>query len=202
MTAEIPKSVSPSHPFRTGPIMRICLIVSLFLHLFVLLTFQKAFPLHWVRPDLRTYLVELMRPPVKDMDMGNVPDTEMGRPKDKDQGRVEGGEETISLETKDERYVSYTRLIKGRIMRHWRYPPAARENLIEGRLMLVFSLERSGDMVRARILHSSGYDILDQEALRAIGAASPFPAFPDHITAKRLHIKARFDYRLAAGRSQ
>ena len=202
MNTGTPRPDRVSHPFQTAAIMRICLVVSLALHVILVVSFRDAFSLYWAPGDLRTYRVEMIRPPVEDLDLEDVPASEMDRLKEEERRAVEREEETISLETKDERYVSYTQQIKARIMRHWGYPPEARENLVEGRLLLVFTLQRSGDMIRARMLHSSGHEILDREALRAIGAASPYPSFPDHITVKRLHIQARFDYRIAAGRAQ
>ena len=107
-------------------------------------------------------------------------------------------QETISLDTVDERYVSYAGIIKGGILKQWKYPKEAKENLIEGKLMVLFSLARPGDLTRIEIISSSGYGILDKEALRAISAAAPFPGFPGHITVSRLNVKANFDYRLTS----
>jgi protein TonB len=109
-------------------------------------------------------------------------------------------QDTISLDTKDKRYVTYARLVKEIIMKHWTYPTRAKEHLLEGKLTVVFSLAGNGDMVQVAVNRKSRHKILDQEAVRAITAAAPFPPFPKHITAKRLNIIANFDYRLKAGR--
>jgi TonB family protein len=107
-------------------------------------------------------------------------------------------EDTISLDTKDKRYTSYAKAIKARLIKHWEYPPEARENLIEGKVLIVFSLNRQGHLKEIRILQPSGYDILNREAERAIRSAAPFPPFPGSVTVARLNIKADFAYTLSA----
>ena len=74
----------------------------------------------------------------------------------------------------------------------------AKSYLIEGKLMVLFSLVSEGDMVQIKIIEPSGHEILDKEAIRAIRAAAPFPPFPEHIPLRRLNIKASFVYRLTA----
>ena len=118
--------------------------------------------------------------------------------KEEQEKTQEPDQETISLDTQDKRYVSYAKVIKERIAHHWRYPPQARENLIEGKLVLVFGLNRGGAMVDARIITPSGFEILDQEAVRAITQAAPFPPFPAHVQVARLNVVVSFDYRLTS----
>ena len=180
--------------------MKICLIVSFFFHGIFVLAFQEAFPWAFAEEELRTYTVEFIRPPVEDLEKDDLSDGEMGKAEKTDTPEPAESQDTISLDTLDKRYVPYTRIIKDSIMRQWQYPPEARENLIEGKLLVLFSLGRNGDLKGVRILTSSGYAMLDHEAVRAIRAASPFPSFPDHITVTRLNIKASIDYRIASHR--
>ena len=182
-------------------IMRICLGVSLVLHVSFVLAFPKAFPWAWQEAEeLRTYQVEFIRPPVEDLEQDDLADGEMGKAREKDTPIPEDSQDTISLDTQDKRYVSYARIIKESIMGQWGYPPEARENLIEGKLMVVFSLSRNGHLTGIQIVRSSGHSILDDEALRAIRTAAPFPSFPDNISVARLNIKANIDYRITARR--
>jgi protein TonB len=90
----------------------------------------------------------------------------------------------------------YARVVKDKINRQWRYPPKAREDLLEGRLTVNFSLRRDGQVIQVRIIEPSGYVILDREAVRAVSSAAPFPSFPEQVTVRRLNINATFDYRL------
>ena len=186
----------------SGMIMRICLLLSILFHVTLLLSFQDAFPLYTDSEDLRTYEVELLRPPVEDMDRQDKADTDLEKIKEEPKSVPEETEETISLDTDDKRYVTYFQVIKERIAAHWSYPQEARNKLLEGRLLVVFSLNKEGSLTRLDIRESSGYDLLDQEAARAIRNASPFPSFPQHITAGRLNIEATFDYRIAAKRTK
>ena len=183
-------------------IMRICLMISVLFHVVLLLSFRDAFPLYTDPEDLRTYEVELLRPPVEDMDRQEKADADIEKLKEEPKPVPEETQETISLDTDDKRYVTYARVIKERIMAHWSYPQEARNNLLEGRLLAVFSLNKEGSLTRLDIRESSGYDILDREAARAIRNASPFPPFPEHITVSRLNVQATFDYYITAKRTK
>ena len=174
------------------------MVLSLAVHLLAFAGFQKAFP-SLLRPaQARLYRLELIRPPVEDLQkekpgaeearLGEEPEPEQETPL----------EDTISLNTKDRRYVDYARIIKERLREHWSYPSQARVQLLEGRLLLVFTLSPGGEMTSIRVLDPSGHEILDNEACRAVRSASPFPSFPDHVRVQRLNIRAAFDYRLTS----
>jgi TonB family protein len=47
------------------------------------------------------------------------------------------------------------------------------------------------------ITRSSGHEVLDREAERAVQSATPFPPFPSTITVSRLNINVSFDYTLS-----
>ncbi|MFZ7112163.1 MAG: energy transducer TonB [Desulfatiglandales bacterium] len=187
--------------FEAAMIMRICLGLSLVLHISFVLAFPKAFPWAWHEAEEpSTYQVEFLRPPVEDLEQDDLADGEMGKAGEKNTPVPEDSQDTISLDTQDKRYVSYARIIKESIMGQWEYPPEARENLIEGKLLVVFSLSRNGHLTAVRTLRSSGHAILDDEALRAIRAAAPFPSFPDNIRVARLNVQASIDYQITARR--
>jgi TonB family protein len=179
-------------------IIRISMIVSLLFHAGILIITQKAFPINWFPEPLRTYHVELLRPPVDPIDDNEEADADLAKIKPDEKAQPAEAEDTISLDTKDKRYTSYAKLIKARLMKHWEYPREARENLIEGKVLIVFSLSRQGHLEEIRILQPSGYDVLNKEAERAIRSAAPFPPFPGSVTVARLNIKADFAYLLTA----
>jgi TonB family protein len=183
---------------QSGTVMRVSFILSLFVHLVTILALQEAFPLHWQVEELRTYRVDLIRPPVQDLDPEELSAPDISRTEQEPKPPPSLDQDTISLDTKDERYVTYAKLIKERIGFHWKYPPDALERLLEGKLMVVFSLARKGDVIQIKLMKNSGYETLDKEAFRAIKAAAPFPPFPGHIKVSRLNIKASFDYRLTS----
>jgi len=183
-------------------ILRTSLVVSFVFHIIIILAIQKAFPFYfnWAVEELRTYRVELIRPPVEGLDIDDVSGTDISQVKEKEEEppSPDDDQETISLDTDDKRYISYAGLIKAGIIKQWKYPKEAKENLVEGKLMVVFSLAKRGNLTQIEIISSSGYEILDEEALRAVSTAAPFPAFPEHITVSRLNVKANFNYRLAS----
>ena len=179
-------------------IIKISMIVSLLFHVGILIIAQRAFPIHWFPEPLRTYHVELLRPPVDPFDDKETADADLAKIKADEKAPAEEAEDTISLDTKDKRYTSYAIAIKARLIKHWEYPREARENLIEGKVLIVFSLNRQGHLKGIKILQPSGYDILNREAERAIRSAAPFPPFPGSVTVARLNIKADFAYMLSA----
>lgn len=179
-------------------VMKASLVISFFFHVIILLVFQEAFPFYFISQELRTYRVELIRPPVDDIDEEDLPGNSIDPTEQDEIPADDASQDTISLDTKDERYVSYATFIKDKIMLHWKYPPQARAYLIEGKLMVLFSLASDGGLTHLTITDSSGNEMLDNEVIRAINSSVPFPPFPGSITVKRLNIRATFDYRLTS----
>jgi TonB family protein len=177
-------------------IMRIALFVSILFHAGILMVVQKAFPINWGTEPLRTYRVELLRPPVDPLDDEDTAGADLAKIKPDEKAPPEDTEDTISLNTKDKKYTSYAAVIKTRLMQHWEYPRQAWENLIEGKVLVLFTLNRQGHLKELKILQPSAYAILDAETERSIRSAAPFPPFPASVTVARLNIKADFTYTL------
>jgi TonB family protein len=176
--------------------MKISLTVSILFHVCVLMAVQKAFPIHWATEPLRTYHVELLRPPVDPLDQADTPGADLAKIKPEEKIPPEETEDTISLDTRNKKYSSYAAVIKARLMQHWEYPREAWENLVEGKVLVRFTLNRQGQLKALKILRPSAHTILDNETERTIRAAAPFPPFPGSVTVARLHIKADFAYAL------
>jgi len=181
---------------QTEKILRVCLIVSLAFHALMVLSLQSAFPTNFFGEEFRMYRVELLRPPVDHLDLAEKPDTDISKP-EAPSASSEDTQETISLDTEDKRYVTYAQAIKESIAGQWEYPQEARKKKLEGRLVALFSLNREGALTRMEITRSSGHDVLDREAERAVRSAVPFPPFPSTITVSRLNINVSFDYTLS-----
>ena len=111
-------------------------------------------------------------------------------PKDVEKGDV------ISLNTKDFRYISYFTHIKRKIELVWEYPRRAAAMGQEGSLLLRFTILKDGRLGGIKLLQSSGYRLLDQEAIRAVREAAPFNPIPDRLHKNRLNIMATFNYSL------
>jgi TonB family protein len=192
------KAATDASVHQTEKILRTCLILSLAFHALMVVALQNAIPTYLAGEDLRIYRVELLRPPVDDMDLTEKPDTDISKPEEPVAPKTSSEEtqETISLDTDDKRYVTYAQAIKERIAGQWKYPQEARKTKLEGRLVALFSLNREGALTRMEITKSSGHEVLDREAERAVRSAAPFPPFPSTVTVSRLNINVSFDYTL------
>jgi TonB family protein len=178
--------------------MKISLLVSLCFHAALLMAIQKVFPIHWVPEPLRTFHVELLRPSEDRFREKAPQELDHARIEQQESKQPQKGLDTISLDTNDKRYSSYAKIIKERLMRHWTYPREAVENLMEGNVRVLFSMNKEGGLTRLEVIRTSAFDILDKEVLRAVRAAAPFPPFPESVRASRLSIRADFAYRLSA----
>lgn len=105
-----------------------------------------------------------------------------------------GGDAAIALNTRDPQYITYFSSIKRNIEFVWEYPEPALRYGLQGKLLLQFTILATGELESAQIIRSSGSNLLDHEALRAMKAAAPFRPIPPWIDKKRLTITASFEY--------
>ena len=105
-------------------------------------------------------------------------------------------EATVSIGTQSIKYASYLEHIKNKIQNVWVYPEEAAQTGQQGRLLVLFSIDKNGDLVRLKLIRSSGYPLLDQAALQAVKDASPFPPLPKRFNLDVLNIYATFEYTL------
>jgi len=112
------------------------------------------------------------------------------------QSKTEGIEEgkTLSLNTSEFRYVSYLTGIKRKIELVWRYPEVAATAGQQGKLELRFTIRKDGRLEDIRLIKSSGYPILDDEAISAVRLSAPFSPFPKGFNVERINIVATFEY--------
>jgi len=103
-------------------------------------------------------------------------------------------DEPISLDTKEAKYVSYFSRIKQQIQRVWVYPSQGIKRTLSGELTLKFEISKDGNLLSLRLINSSGSNILDANAVKAVRGAAPYYPFPITITKKKLSILATFVY--------
>ncbi|CCQ89402.1 hypothetical protein NITGR_1040020 [Nitrospina gracilis 3/211] len=72
----------------------------------------------------------------------------------------------------------FARGIQQRIAGHQVYPDVARQRGVEGRTVVAFKLARNGNLVHVTVAQSSGFDVLDEAAMKAIRDGSPYAAIP------------------------
>ena len=103
-------------------------------------------------------------------------------------------DEPISLDTKEAKYISYFSRIKQQIQRVWVYPSQGIKRTLSGELTLKFEISKDGNLLSLRLINSSGSNILDANAVKAVRGAAPYYPFPITITKKKLSILATFVY--------
>lgn len=103
-------------------------------------------------------------------------------------------EKTISLGTNDPVYAKYTKIIENMIGAHWEYPDIAKLYGLRGRVVVEFIILANGRVQFIDLKTSSGSNLLDEEAMRAIRVAAPFQPLPRAYNVTQLRIRAGFEY--------
>jgi len=106
------------------------------------------------------------------------------------------GKQTLRLDSRDPEFLPYLARLKRRIQNEWMYPEEALSRGLSGELSLVFTLNKNGSMTNLRLVQSSGFPILDEEALRAIKQSAPFDPFPPQMGEEPWNIVGSFYYHL------
>ncbi|MCM2265734.1 MAG: TonB family protein [Desulfuromonadales bacterium] len=82
-------------------------------------------------------------------------------------------------ETVEQRYLrEQFAYIRERVMERLIYPPLARRQGLTGQVRVEFTICADGSIEGLRIAAGSGRALLDQQAVRAVQAAAPFPPPP------------------------
>lgn len=103
-------------------------------------------------------------------------------------------EAVVDINTREDRFFSYLMHLKTKIQGVWVYPPVAARAGIGGSLTVEFSIAKTGQLLEVNLLDSSGHNVLDESAIKAIKTAGPYNPFPERLRAQRLRIRANFVY--------
>ncbi|MCU7959412.1 MAG: energy transducer TonB [gamma proteobacterium symbiont of Bathyaustriella thionipta] len=89
----------------------------------------------------------------------------------------------ISASTQEYRYASYLDAWRRKVERigNLNYPDEARRKKLYGNLVVHVAVRADGTVERIRLLHSSGYKVLDDAAIRIVRMSAPFSPFPADI---------------------
>jgi len=90
--------------------------------------------------------------------------------------------------------LDYLGRLKQRIQGEWTYPEDAQLVGMSGELVLIFTLSKTGTLTHIQLVESSGFPLLDNEALRAVKTAAPFDPFPPQMGDEPWNISAIFRY--------
>ncbi|MDD5465663.1 MAG: TonB family protein [Candidatus Omnitrophica bacterium] len=90
----------------------------------------------------------------------------------------------------------YMREITKRIQDNFVYPWAAKQDQMQGSVILGLRLDSTGALLEAQVKHSSGYSIFDENAVNIVKKLSPYPPFPAQLNKKELWIDIPIVYKL------
>jgi TonB family protein len=109
-------------------------------------------------------------------------------------GEAGEAKRTINMDDRQPDFLPYLERLKRRVYNVWSYPQEAGELGLGGEVDLIFTLNKSGSLTSLRLLHSSGFPVLDDEAMRAIRAAAPYDPFPPQMGEESWNIHGIFHY--------
>jgi len=89
----------------------------------------------------------------------------------------------ITANTREHLYASYMRAWVAKVERvgNMNYPEQARQRNLEGSLVLSVDVLADGSIERVQVLRSSGYDLLDEAAVRIVRLAAPYAELPPDV---------------------
>ncbi len=90
----------------------------------------------------------------------------------------------------------YTALVRDIIEKHKFYPEIAREEGVEGKVLLEFKVLKNGKLAFVKVLKSSSYDMLDSAAVYSVKKAAPFPSIPRKLGKKALTMRLWIKFEL------
>jgi len=109
------------------------------------------------------------------------------------------GDDSITLDTDEFKFMSYNRWLKIKVESVLRYPELAAISGYQGTLFIKFDIQKDGSLGALELLKSSGYKILDDEALRSIRESAPFQPLPPEWDMDRYSIRAAVIFYLGSG---
>jgi protein TonB len=80
--------------------------------------------------------------------------------------------------------------------RHKRYPESAQSRHQQGIAHVLFTIDRLGRVIEARLVRSSGASALDDEALALLRRAQPFPPPPPELPGERVDVNVPIRFNL------
>ena len=104
---------------------------------------------------------------------------------------------SITVDASDFPFTYYLRLIQSKIGERWAPPRAAAAG--GERVIVLFEIQRDGQVREATVERSSGNTLYDQSAVRAVTEASPFPPLPPEFKASSLRVHFGFEFQPGQG---
>jgi periplasmic protein TonB len=91
---------------------------------------------------------------------------------------------------------SWEKALVKHLDRFKRYPEIARARGNQGETTVQFTVDRTGHVISARVVHSSGSSTLDEEALAVLKRADPLPPAPDQVGGLTFDLSLPIQFRI------
>jgi len=108
---------------------------------------------------------------------------------------IERGD-TVWMDTQQDLLISFMRRFRNNIYGVWNYPESARRQNQQGSCLLRITVDRDGNVTDVKLMESSGYRVLDDEAMRAVRQGATYGPLPRAYPNDYLHIMALFNYQM------
>ena len=108
---------------------------------------------------------------------------------------IERGD-TVWMDTQQDLLISFMRRFRNNIYGVWNYPESARRQNQQGSCLLRITVDRDGNVTDVKLMESSGYRVLDDEAMRAVRQGATYGPLPRAYPNEYLHIMALFNYQM------
>jgi TonB family protein len=107
-------------------------------------------------------------------------------------------EPTILSDTRGYDFGPYMNQVVNRVRVNWYslIPEAARLRQVRGRVVIIFTITKNGNVEGQRIVANSEYQSLDNAAIGSIMASNPFPRIPDDFEGNSLVLQFTFLYNM------
>ena len=104
--------------------------------------------------------------------------------------------DTVWMDTQQDLLISFMRRFRDNIYGVWNYPESAKWQNQQGSCLLRITVDRNGNVEDVKLMESSGYRVLDEEAMRAVRQGATYGPLPRAYPNEYLHIMALFNYQL------
>ena len=122
--------------------------------------------------------------------------TEQSSAKQKNTAGVAGAESQKSLDMNDSATKRYIAELMRHLNRYKQYPALLKKNHVEGKPVILFSINKSGQVTQVEVKKQSEYAELDQAAMDVFRRASPLPKIPSDLEREILTMSLPIEYSL------
>lgn len=91
---------------------------------------------------------------------------------------------------------AYGNSLRNAMIRHKKYPTVAKRRGWQGDVVLEFTIDGNGNILSKKIIESSSYEALDNQAMSMAEKAAPFPKPPATLAGQSFVIKVRIPFKL------